>query len=59
MVQLPTHEPGTMVEDVPLANHITPAVVIGRHVEWLVSGAGVIGLIVAGLIVGAQRRRTS
>jgi hypothetical protein len=46
-----------MVADVPLANVLTPATVIGRHVEILVSAAGLIALALSGIfLVGARRR---
>jgi apolipoprotein N-acyltransferase len=53
IAQLPTFEPGTMLEDVPLSTVITPAVLLGRQFEWLVSGLGLLGLAVAGF----SRRR--
>jgi apolipoprotein N-acyltransferase len=60
--ELPWYEPGTMVEDVPLATVITPAVAIGRQLEWFVSGLGLALLVVAGATrVGTSeggRRRT-
>jgi apolipoprotein N-acyltransferase len=57
MKQLPTHEPGTMVEDVPLSDVLTPASVIGRHVEVLVSAAGLLALAVSGILLLSARRR--
>ncbi|MCU1543591.1 MAG: lnt [Microbacteriaceae bacterium] len=48
--RLPTFEAGSMVEDVPLSTATTPAVLLGRQVEWLVSGIGVLGLLLAGLL---------
>jgi len=55
--QLPWYEPGTMVEDVPLATVFTPAVVIGRQLEWFVSGLGLAALAIAGAsLVGGRRR---
>src|SRR5690606_12685267 len=38
--QLPTFEPGAMVEDVPLSTTITPAAVAGRGIEWFTAGLG-------------------
>jgi apolipoprotein N-acyltransferase len=51
-----------MVEDVPLATVITPAVAIGRQLEWFVSGLGLALLVVAGASLAGSgrggRRRT-
>jgi len=53
--QLPWYEPGTMVEDVPLSTTTTPAVVIGRGVEW---GVAVIALgALLGAALGGRRSR--
>ncbi len=41
--------PGTMVADVPLLTTVTPAVLVGRQVEWLVSILGLGALVIAGL----------
>ena len=54
--QLPTYEPGTMLDDVPLSSVVTPAVFLGRQLEWLVSGIGLLGLVLAGLLA---RERTA
>jgi len=45
--QLPTFQAGSMVEDVPLSHTTTPATLIGRGVEWLVSGLGLATLALA------------
>ena len=55
--QLPTHEPGTMVDNVPLVSVVTPAAVIGQHVEILVSAAGLIALALSGILLWGARRR--
>jgi apolipoprotein N-acyltransferase len=56
--QLPTHEPGVMVDDVPLAELRTPASLIGRHLELLVGAMGLAAVAVAGVLtVNARRRR--
>lgn len=47
--QLPWYQPGVMVDDVPLRATVTPAVLVGRQLEWLVAVLGLGGLIVAGL----------
>jgi apolipoprotein N-acyltransferase len=53
--RLPTFEQGTMVEDVPLSTATTPAVLLGRQVEWLVSGIGLLGLLLGGLLTRERR----
>lgn len=45
--RLPTYTEGYMIEDVPTANHLTPAVRFGRTIELSVSGLAVFGLILA------------
>jgi apolipoprotein N-acyltransferase len=42
---LPTWEPGSMVQTVPLSVTDTPAMSAGRVLEWLVSGLGLAGLL--------------
>ncbi len=59
IAQLPWYSAGAMVEDVALADTITPAVFAGRQYEWFVSGLGLGGLVAAGLgaaVVGRRRR---
>jgi apolipoprotein N-acyltransferase len=56
IAELPWYTAATMIEDVPLSSAITPAVMIGREIEWLVSGIGLGALIVAAL---AGRRRNA
>ena len=41
---IPTWEPGSMVQTVPLGTGITPAMAFGRQLEWLVAGIGLAGL---------------
>lgn len=56
--QLPWYEPGVMVADVPLLTTVTPAVLVGRELEWLAAGVGLAGLLFAGLAgVGLAGRR--
>lgn len=55
--ELPWYQPGTMVEDVPLSTVITPAVLLGRQLEWFVSGLGLAALIIAGAAASGSRRR--
>ena len=52
--QLPWFEVGSMVQDIDLSSDITPAVLLGRQLEWLVSGFGLATIVIAGL---AGRRR--
>lgn len=58
--QLPWYEPGVMVDDVPLLTTVTPAVLLGRQVEWLACALGVAGLLIAAMAArtaaGARRR---
>ncbi|HWR84507.1 MAG TPA: apolipoprotein N-acyltransferase [Rhodoglobus sp.] len=57
--RLPWYEPGAIVRDVPLTDATTPAVLLGRQFEWLVSGLGLAALAIAGLAssAGTGRRR--
>jgi apolipoprotein N-acyltransferase len=55
--RLPTFEAGAMVDDVPLSTVTTAAALLGRQIEWLVSGVGVLGLVLAGLLVRSDARR--
>lgn len=59
IAELPTFEPGAMVESVPLSTTITPAAVMGRGIEWAVSGLGVLGLVAAGIAAGFRRSAAS
>ena len=56
IAQLPWYEPGAMVETVPLASTVTPAVAAGRQIEWLVAGLGLAGLIIAGVATRMRKR---
>jgi apolipoprotein N-acyltransferase len=56
VAQLPWYEPGALVEDVALSDTITPAVLLGRQLEWFVSGLGLAGLLLAGLSARGRRR---
>ncbi len=55
--RLPTYQPGVMVDDVPLSTTITPAVAIGRQLEWLVCGVGIGALLAGGTLRFGRRRR--
>lgn len=52
--QLPWYEPGVMVDDIPLMTTVTPAVLLGRQLEWLACVLGLGGLVIAGLGVRRQ-----
>ncbi|WP_104082692.1 apolipoprotein N-acyltransferase [Cryobacterium sp. Y11] len=54
---LPTFTAGAMVQTVPLSDTITPAMAVGRGVEWLVSGLGLAGLALC--VIWAGRRRSA
>ncbi|MFC5501557.1 apolipoprotein N-acyltransferase [Lysinimonas soli] len=57
--QLPTYTPGVIVDDVPIATTVTPAMGGGRQIEWLVCGIGIGALLAAGTLrAGMLRRRT-
>jgi apolipoprotein N-acyltransferase len=47
IAELPVFEPGTMVETVPLSTVTTPATMLGRSVEWAVSGFALVALFAA------------
>ncbi len=55
IARLPRYEAGAMVVDVPLSTTTTPAVVIGRGVEWGVAVVAFGALI--GAAIGGRRRR--
>jgi len=52
--RLQTFQPGVMVQQVPLSQTVTLAMVAGRPIELTVSGLGLIGLVLAALL--ARRR---
>jgi apolipoprotein N-acyltransferase len=56
VAELPWYEAGALVEDVSLSSTITPAVAVGRQIEWFVSGLGLAALLVAGLAARSSRR---
>jgi len=55
--QLPWYTAATMVQDVVLSDTVTPAVLLGRQLEWLVSGLGLAALVIAGLNRNQGHRR--
>lgn len=52
---LPLFEPGTMVQEVPLSDTITPAHALGRTLEWGVILFGLAAIVLGGAL--APRRR--
>jgi len=54
--QLPWYTAATMVQDVQLSTVTTPAVVIGRDLEWFVSGLGLSILLISGFALRRPRR---
>ncbi len=56
--RLPTFEPGTMLQDVPLSTTTTLATTIGQGLEIVLSLLGLAGLIVLGGIAARSRRHT-
>ncbi len=58
--RLPTFTPGSMVENVPLSDAMTPATVLGGSVDWVVGGFALTTLAVSMTVVtgrkGRQRR---
>ena len=52
--QLEWYTAGAMVADVPTSSTVTPAVAAGRQIEWLVSGFGLLVLLLAA-VVGRRR----
>jgi len=55
--ELPVYTAQIMLNDVPLSNTITPAVLGGRQVEWFVSGFGLGALLISALFVRGSRKR--
>jgi apolipoprotein N-acyltransferase len=55
--QLPWYTAATMVQDVALSDTVTPAVLLGRQLEWLVAGLALAALLIAGLNRNQGHRR--
>jgi apolipoprotein N-acyltransferase len=53
--QLPWYTAAAMVDDVPLSTIATPALLLGRQIEWLVSFLAIAALLVAAF--GGRERR--
>jgi apolipoprotein N-acyltransferase len=54
IAQLPTFEPGSMVEDVPLSTVTTPATMIGGSADWAVGGFALAALALAGFFTRSE-----
>ena len=54
--QLEWYTPDAMNVAVPLSNVVTPAVVVGRQLEWLVSFVGLAGVLVSAIALRRPRR---
>lgn len=60
LASIPNFTAGSMVETVPLSATITPAMAAGRGIEWLVSGIGLMGLLLAlGCAIRSRRNEES
>lgn len=57
IARLPTFEPGSMVENVPLSRVVTLATVLGRSVEWAVGGFALTALALAMTLAPVRVRR--
>ncbi len=55
---LPIDTAGHMLTDVPLRTGLTPAVVIGPAVKITLGWGSIAGLLVAGVVVAARKRKT-
>lgn len=55
LTQLPWYTAGAMVENVPTSSVITPAVLIGRQIEWLVSFFA-LAVLLLGAMMGGRKR---
>jgi apolipoprotein N-acyltransferase len=54
--QLEWYEPGVMIDDVPLSTTMTPAVAVGRQIEWFVCFGGLLVLGLARVSLGRRKR---
>ncbi|MCU1513359.1 MAG: Acyltransferase, partial [Microbacteriaceae bacterium] len=55
--RLPTFTPGAMVDEVPLSTTVTPAMLVGRVIEWIVAGFG-LAAVVAGVLTTKRPSRS-
>ena len=55
IAELPTFEPGSMVESVPLSRVTTLATVLGRSVEWAVGGFALVSLVLAVILAPGKK----
>ncbi|MEO7124457.1 MAG: apolipoprotein N-acyltransferase [Lacisediminihabitans sp.] len=58
IAELPDYTAGAMLKNVPLSTTITPAMLFGRAIEWLVGGLGLAGLAVGCALRWAERARS-
>jgi apolipoprotein N-acyltransferase len=58
ITSIPTFTAGTMIATIPLSSTRTPAMLIGRQIEWLAGGFGLAGLAL-GLLQRRKRRRVA
>ena len=57
IAHIPAYRPGAMLTDVPLGTTTTPATLLSRAIELLVSGLGLGAVVVAGITAPRMRRR--
>ena len=42
---IPAYQPGAMLSAVPLSSTVTPAMALGRLIEWIICAIGIVGLL--------------
>ena len=42
---IPAYQPGAMLNAVPLSSTVTPAMALGRLIEWIICAIGIVGLL--------------
>jgi apolipoprotein N-acyltransferase len=57
IASIPAYQAGSMIANVPLGTATTPASLLSRGIEWLVSGLGLAALVIAFFAVRAGRDR--
>ena len=58
LAQLPIFTPGSMVNNVPLSDTVTPATVMGGYVDVGVGGFGIASLVLASAVTTRRRKRS-
>lgn len=53
---IPAFKPGSMVDDVPLADTVTPSMAFGHQLELFLGGMGLATLVLAGVLTRGPRR---